>query len=65
MFRKPEPLGTEMNNVAFYRLGTMFHLKIQKGDEAMKTLEFQKNIGGNAVCMKILSITTKGCFQLI
>ena len=36
IFRKPEPLGTEMKNVACSRLGTMLHLDIQKGKEAMK-----------------------------
>ena len=31
IFRKPEPLGTDMKNVAWSRLGTMLHLDIQKG----------------------------------
>ena len=41
IFRKPEPLGTEMKNVACSMLGTMLHLEIQKGKEDMKTSEFQ------------------------
>ena len=64
IFRKPEPLGTEMKNVACLRLGTMLHLDIQKGKEAMKKSTFQSELGGNAVCMKILAIATKGCDQL-
>ena len=61
---KPEPLDTEINNVACYWLGTMLHLDIQKGNEAMKTLNFQKYIGGTAACMKRLMMVTKGCGQL-
>ena len=37
---KPEPLGIEMKNVACSRLGTMLHLEIQKGEEAIKTSKF-------------------------
>ena len=36
IFMRPEPLGTKMKNVACSRLGTMLHLEIQKGKEAMK-----------------------------
>ena len=32
-----DTLGTEINNMACYRLGVMLHLDIQKGKEAMKT----------------------------
>ena len=55
---------TEINNMVCSRLGTMLHLDIQKGKEAMKTLEFQKDLGGTAACMKKLSITTKWCVQM-
>ena len=34
------------------------------GKEAMKLLEFQKNIGGTVECIKRLPIATKGCGQL-
>ena len=64
IFRKPEPLGTEMKNVACSRLGTMLHLDIQKGKEAMKKSEFQKVLGVTSACMKRLAISTKGCGQL-
>ena len=40
------------------------HLDIQKGKEAMKTLEFQKYLGVTAAYMKILEMTTKGFVQL-
>ena len=57
-------MGTDINNVDFSRLGTMLHLDIQKGKEAMNMSEFQKYIGGTTVCMKRLAIATKGCGQL-
>ena len=58
IFRNMETLGTEMNNVARLRLGTMLHLDIQKGEEAMKTSKFQIYLGGTTACMKILPIST-------
>ena len=45
-------------------LGTMLHLEIQKGEETMKTSNFQRFLGGTTACMKRLSIVTKGCGQL-
>ena len=41
-------------------LGTMLHLYIQKGKEAMNTSIFQKYIGRAAVCMKIIIMDKKG-----
>ena len=64
IFRKPEPLGTEMKNVVCSSLGNMLHLDIQKGKEAMKKLTFQSVLGGTSVCMKRLDIATKVCGQL-
>ena len=64
IFRKPEPLGTETNNLTCSRLGAMLHLDIQKGKEAMKKSTFQSELGGTAACMKRLSIATKGYGQL-
>ena len=64
IFRKPEPLKTEIKNMACSRLGTMLHLEIQKGKEAMKKSTFQSELGGTDVCMKRLAIATKGCGQL-
>ena len=53
-----------MNNVACSRLGAMLYLKIQKGEEAMQTLEFKNYLEGAAACMMRLYIDTKGCGQL-
>ena len=64
IFRKPEPLGTDMKNVVCSRLGTMLHLEIQKWKEAMKTSNFQKCLGGSTTCMRRIAIFTKGCGQL-
>ena len=63
-FRKIGPLGTEMKNVTFSRLGMMLHLETQNCKEVMKTLEFQKYLGGNNACMKILAMSTRGFGQL-
>ena len=40
IFRKPEPLGTWINNVVCSRLGNMLHQDIKKGKEAMKASIF-------------------------
>ena len=64
IFRKPEPLGTEMKNVACSRLGKMLHLEIQNGKEAMKKSTFQSELGGTSACMKRLAIATKGCGKM-
>ena len=64
IFRNKEPLGTEMKNVACYRLGAMLHPYTQKGKKAMKTSNFQKYPGGTAACMERLMMATKGCIQL-
>ena len=53
-----------MKNVARYRLGTMLHLDIQKGQESMKRSNFQKDLGGTTACMKRLAISTKLCGRL-
>ena len=54
----------EMKNFLGSRLGTMLHLDIQKGEEAMKTSKFQKDLGGTTSYIKRLAIDTKGCGQL-
>ena len=50
--------------MACSRLGTMLHLDIQKGKEAIKTSTFQKYVGGTVARMKIRMMDTKGCGQL-
>ena len=42
----------------------MLHLDIQKGENATKTSNFQKDLGGTTACMKRIAIATKGCGQL-
>ena len=64
IFRNTEPLGTDTKNLDCSRLGTMLQIEIQKGKEAMKTPRFQKYIRGAEVCMKRLTMATKGCGQL-
>ena len=53
-----------MNNMACSRSGTILHLDIQKGKEAMKKLTFQSVLGGTAACTRRLAIATKGWGQL-
>ena len=50
--------------MAYYRIGNMLHIYIQKGEEAMKIEKNQKNIRGNAAFMKRIMMDTKGCGQL-
>ena len=64
IFRKPEPLGEDMKNVACSRVGSMLHLEIQTGTEAVKTLEFQKYLRGTTACIKRLPIATRGYVQI-
>ena len=64
VFRKPEPLGTDIKNVACSRLGTMLYLDIQKGEGTTKMAEYQQRIGGTSACMKRLTMATKVCEQL-
>ena len=40
------------------------HLEIQKGKEAIKTSQFQTDLGGTAALMRRLDISTKGCVQM-
>ena len=55
---------TVMKIVVCSKFGTMLHLEIQKGKEAMKTSNFQKYLRGTNVCMKRLASDTKVCGQL-
>ena len=64
IFRNLYPFGTDVKNVACYRLGVISHLYIQKGEEAMKTSDFQKYLGGTAVFMRRLTMATQRFGQL-
>ena len=59
IFRKPDPLGTDMKDVVLSRLGEMLYLEIQKGKEATKTSKFQFFLDGNTACIKRIAIATK------
>ena len=64
IFGKPDPLGSELNNAACYRLGTILYLEIQKEKEVMKVSDYQQDIGGTDACMEIIMKATRGCSQL-
>ena len=57
--RNIEPLGVELNNAAWARLGNMLYLDIKKGEEASKVSYYKQDIGGTAYCMNIISKDTK------
>ena len=52
-------MGAELKNVACYSLVTMLYIEIHQGEEAIKKLGFQQDIGGTVVCMKILTRVKK------
>ena len=60
IFRKPEPLGTEINNVDFSRLGTMIYLETQKGKETMTTEKFQQQTRGTVACTNRIIMAKMG-----
>ena len=53
-----------MDNVACFMLGTMLHLQIKEGKEAMMTSTFQKDISDTETCMKRQIMAKKWCGQL-
>ena len=57
-------MGTEINNVACLIFGAMLHLYTQKGEEAIKKLNFQEYLRGTALCIRRLVISTEGCIKL-
>ena len=64
IFRKPESFGTEMNNVAYSRLGTMLYLDIKKGKEATKKVKFKQLIRGTAYFTKRKMMAKNGVSSL-
>ena len=59
VFRKPGPLGTELNTVSCFATGDLILLKIQRGEEGMKSIWFHLELGNTATCAKILMERTK------
>ena len=57
-------MGTDIKNVDCSRLGNVLYPEIKKGNEAMKTSEFQHQIGWNGACIKRLIMSSKGCGQM-
>ena len=45
IFRKPEPLGTEFNNVTCYVTGALIVILIQSRKEGMKKSQYHMNLG--------------------
>ena len=64
IFKNTEPLGEKIKHVYCSRLGSMLHLDIQKGEEAMKESKFQQDVVGTTSCMKRLMMITKWYGQL-
>ena len=64
IFRKPDPLGSELKNSACSRLEVTLYIEIKKGKCAMKASGFQQNIGGTDACMKRIMKGARGWVQL-
>ena len=60
-----EPLGTQLQNVACYRLVTMLYLEIQKSKDTTKISYFHHYIIGTVACTKIIIKGTQGFGQLL
>ena len=66
LFRRVEPLGTKLKNMAHNRLGNILYLEIHKSNEVKKTLEFQLKIGGNAAfTRRIIGVKKRGVWLTI
>ena len=51
--------------MACYISWTMLYLNIRKGEDDTKTAEFQYQIRGTTVCMKIIIMAIKGCVKMM
>ena len=58
-----DPLGTEFNNDAFSRSGTILYLETKNTKEDMNTEKFKKYMGGTVCCIKGIIQDTKECGQ--
>ena len=63
IFRKPEPLGMDINNIECSRLGAMLCLDILKGEKDMKTSDFQQQIRGTMACIKRIMMSKNDVFN--
>ena len=60
IFRKPEPLGTELKTASCSVTGYLVFLEIQQGKEGMKSSRYHLTLGAIAACTKIFMEETKG-----
>ena len=63
IFRKPEPLGTELKTVGCSKTKIMLHMEIQKGKTAMANSTFQQEYGATTACVVRMALATKWCGQ--
>ena len=63
IFRKPEPLVTELKAVVCYVTGSLIFIEIQRGKEGMKLIRYHLELGATAVYTKRLMEETKGMGQ--
>ena len=53
----------DINNIEFSRLGAMLCLDILKGEEDMKTSDFQQQIRGTMACIKRIMMSKNDVFN--
>ena len=59
IFRKLKPLGTKFNKVACSITAALLFIEVQRGEEGMKEICYQKDLGATAVCTKRMMEATK------
>ena len=60
LFRKPEPLYTELKTVAFYVTAALIFLEVKREKGGMNVIHYQQKLGATAACMKKMMEATKG-----
>ena len=63
MFRKLEPLGTELKTVVCSVTGALIFTEVQRGKEGMKNSRYQKELRATAACTNRMTEETKGIGQ--
>ena len=54
IFCMPEPMGTEFKKVAYYFIGALLFIELQRGKEWNKHINYQKDPGSTATCTNIM-----------
>ena len=63
IFCKPDPLGTEFKTVACSVTGALISIEVHNVNGRMNQNKYQKHLGENVACTKIIIEATKGIGQ--